>query len=399
MKTLFLSVVLVCFSFVLSAQSNLVVSAYNYLKSGKLDKALESIEPTITNPKTMADAKAWLYRGNVYLSIAATKNEKYKNLCSNPLDVAYDSYQKSISLDKELITPASPARAIDGLYIVGTNYYDMGAKMYNSQNWSEAIVYFEKTMKINSSIGMKDSLATFYASQCATQLKDYETVIKYLKELVNMDYRNPIIYPMLIERYKANGDTTKIKGTLKIARQRFPDNVDILISEVNYYLGTGDVVKAQELLQKAIEKRPDDPVLHFTIGTNYDKLANDPSLDKETKVEVLKRSEESYRKAIELKPDYFDAYYNLGVFLFNAGVEKFDAANATPPDQEEAYNLLKSECLAYWEKATPVFEKANELDPTDYSTLIALKNLYTRLGKADKLKTVNDKINALPNKK
>ncbi|MDZ7774162.1 MAG: hypothetical protein U5L09_00425 [Bacteroidales bacterium] len=52
------------------AQNHKVVSAYNYLRKGQLDKAMEAIEPATEHKKTENDAKTWYYRGNVYLSLA-----------------------------------------------------------------------------------------------------------------------------------------------------------------------------------------------------------------------------------------------------------------------------------------------------------------------------------------
>ena len=72
MKRLLLFLFVAFAAFCINAQNNLVISAYNYLKAGKLDKAINSIEPTITHPKTMNEAKTWLYRGNVYIAIAVT---------------------------------------------------------------------------------------------------------------------------------------------------------------------------------------------------------------------------------------------------------------------------------------------------------------------------------------
>ena len=52
------------------AQSSKVVSAYNAMKSGNLDKAVEFIEPATTHEKSSTDAKTWVYRGQIYQSIA-----------------------------------------------------------------------------------------------------------------------------------------------------------------------------------------------------------------------------------------------------------------------------------------------------------------------------------------
>ncbi len=379
-----------------SAQKPLVQSAYNYLNAGRLDKALESIEPTITNPTTMGEAKTWLYRGNIYLRIALTDEEKYKNLVVSPLDSAYKSYQKSIEIDKEFIAPAgNPPKAELGLYIIGEQYYNKGVEFFNKSKWSESKEYFERTRKINATFGVKDSLATFNATLCALKLDDKETATKYLKELVSMDYKRPEIYSMLSNLYKEQGDTTKMINTIKMGRKRFPGDLGLIISETNYHLAKGDLATAQDLLKVAVEKDPNNPVLHFTIGSNYDRLSRDTGMKVEETEAMLAEAEKAYMKAIELDPKYFDAYYNAGALFFNKGVEVFELANNIPPDQFEQYEAAKTRYISYWTKAIPYLEKASEIQPDDLGTLMALKELYARMNMPDKLKAVVDKIGTL----
>ena len=81
------------------AQKNVRQTASNYLKDGKLDKALESINQCVQDPSTAQDAKSWFIRGTIYLEIANTKDEKYKALDPNPLQQSLDSYKKASEFD------------------------------------------------------------------------------------------------------------------------------------------------------------------------------------------------------------------------------------------------------------------------------------------------------------
>ncbi|HCB63268.1 MAG: hypothetical protein A2W93_11145 [Bacteroidetes bacterium GWF2_43_63] len=396
MKKLALFVVALVLSGVVFSQNNQVVSAFNWLKENKLDKALAAIEPATKHPQTMSSAKTWLYRGNIYLNIALTDNESFKALCSNPLDSAYNSYQRSIVLDKDYVaTSANPNTAKLGLYYLGDQYFNVGANYYNKKEWAESRKYFERTKQIKNTFGDRDSLATFYATNCALQMGDKETAMKYLKELINMEYNKPDIYSMLGNLYKESGDTTKMLNTIAMGRKRFPSDLGLIITETNYYLGKGDLAKAQDLLKVAVEKDPNNPILHFTIGSNYDRLSLDTTVAEAEKESMLAEAEKSYLKAIELKPDYFDAYYNLGALFFNKGVELFELANKIPADQFDAYEKAKTKYMEYWNKSVPYLEKASELMPDDMPTLQALKSLYARLNMPEKMKIVTDKINTL----
>ena len=99
MKRILLLMVLLATITVGFAQKNVRQTASNYLKEGKLDKAMEAINQCIQDPTTATDAKAWFIRGNIYLEIANTADEKYKALDPNALQVALDSYKKASQYD------------------------------------------------------------------------------------------------------------------------------------------------------------------------------------------------------------------------------------------------------------------------------------------------------------
>jgi tetratricopeptide (TPR) repeat protein len=99
MKKVALFLVLVSYLTISFAQKNVRQTASNYLKDGKLDKSLEAINQCVQDPSTAQDAKAWFIRGNVYLEIANTKDEKFKNLDPDPLLKALESYRKSVEFD------------------------------------------------------------------------------------------------------------------------------------------------------------------------------------------------------------------------------------------------------------------------------------------------------------
>ena len=99
MKKSILLIILLITGSVIFAQTSKRTSAYNYLRNGKLDKAKEYIDPTLTHEKTMGDAKTWYYHGNIYLQIALSDVPEYRALDPNALDVAYASYVKATELD------------------------------------------------------------------------------------------------------------------------------------------------------------------------------------------------------------------------------------------------------------------------------------------------------------
>ena len=65
----------------------------------------------------------------------------------------------------------------------------------------------------------------------------------------------------------------------------------------------GNLKEAESLTRKAIELKPDFADAHYNLGIILKDLNK------------LQKAEISYQKAIELKPDFADAHYNLGIIL------------------------------------------------------------------------------------
>jgi tetratricopeptide (TPR) repeat protein len=361
------------------AQPAVLNSAYSYLRQGTLDKAKTNIDMACANDQTKGLAKCWFYRGNIYLSLYL--NPKYKALDTNALQVAYDAYQKAIEIDKEVmnenINPSSP---IIGLYVVGEQFYNQGVDLYNQKKYATAMAKFERTRQINASFGAKDTTATYNAALCAIQIKDDKKAKTFLEDLVKNQFRNSYVYSSLSNIYKNEGDTTKAFAVIVKGRKVLGDDLNLVIAECNLYLSQNKGAEAQKLLDIAVQKDPNNPMLHYAIGVNMAEFNK------------FEEAEKSYLKAIELKPDYFDAIYNLGALYVNTAASLMEQANKLPMEDTEGYNKLKTQADDLLNKAIPVLEKAEKLNPNDLNTLYSLKQLYTRTNNIEKLKEIDAKI-------
>lgn len=365
-----------------SAQNAAVVSAFNYLRNGQLDKARTNIDNATVNDQTRGLAKTWFYRGNIYLKIYL--DPKYKALDTNALTVAYDSYQKAIEIDKEIMNESlNPPSPVIGLYVVGEQYYNQGVELYNQKNYAVAIQKFEMTRKINGIFSLKDTIATYNAALCAIQMRDDKQAKVLLEDLVKNQYHEALVYSSLSTIYRNEGDTVKAMSVIQKGRKLMGDNLNLIIAECNIYLAQGKAEEAQNLLNVAVEKDPLNPMLHYAIGVNMAEFGE------------FEKAEASYNKAIELKPDYFDAIYNLGALYVNSAASVMEEANKLPMEDTEGYNKLKAKADDLLNKAIPVLEKAETLSPKDLNTLYSLKQLYTRTGKLDKLKIIDEKLNSM----
>lgn len=365
----------------LNAQNSKRTSAFNYFKNGKLDKAKEFIDPTITHPKTMNVAKTWYYRGNIYLQIARSDIPEYKALDPNALQVAYESYKKCAELDSrgEFKTDIE-----QNFRVIASNFFNQGVAEYNEKDYAKAAESFQNTFNTYKEIGDVDTLALSNVAMAYDIGEEYDKALGVYGELIEMGYKNPMIYQSISVIYlNQKRDTVTAEQYIMQGREVFPDDYQLLIAETNLFLAKGENEKAAGNLMKALETDSLNKTIWFALGTNYENTG------------VPEEAEKAYQKCIDIDPAYADAYYNLGAMFNNQAAEIIEVANELPLDAVKEYDAEKARADALLQKALPYLEKSDELNPDNLGTLQTLKQIYTILKDMDKLQEVNERIKAL----
>ena len=381
MKKLLIIMVAVLTVTVVNAQTNKRTSAFNYFKNGKLDKAKEYIDPTITNEKTMGVAKTWYYRGDIYLQIALSTNPEYRALDPNALNVAYESYKKVLELDSRGEYTQS---VYHNFKVIASNYFNSGVNKYNEGKYLEAADNFQRCYTVSKEVGVTDTTALTNVALAYEIAGQTDQALAKYNELTEIGYNNPSVYNSLATIYlNDKKDTAQAEAYIARGRKAFPDDYQLLIAETNLFLARGQNEEAIANLTKALETDPNNKTIWFALGTNYENVGN------------REGAAEAYAKAIEIDPKYADAYYNMGAMYNNQAAEILEKANELPLDAVKEYNAEKEKADALLEKALPYLEKSDELNPDNLGTLQTLKQIYTILKDMDKLKIVNDRIKGL----
>jgi Flp pilus assembly protein TadD len=418
------------------AQPAKVVSAYNYLryydqnkKSQDLIDAQKNIDEAIGHEKSMNEAKTWYYRGNVYFAISNSKAPEFADQKASASETALKSYMKALVLnfkDPELQkldlekNPTDVMKFFTALNDKSTKYVDqmwtadiigqkfpymantflnLGVESFTkTKDYQKAMENFEAAVGVSALTGKVDTMSMYYTAMAAEKAGNKDKAIQLYDALTQMKYQGegdgPRIYLALSQLHKEKGDKEKSLKVLQAGRKAYPDDKNLILEELNYYLAAGKLTEALDNLNLAVSKDPNNHTLHFALGTIYDNLAN-PEKDKKQPTEAeykdyISKSEQSYKKAIEIKPDYFDAIYNLGALYFNQGVKINDAAQTIADNAKYAAEVKKAD--EKFNLALPYLEKALEIQPNDKNTLLSLKQLYARTGQTDKYKQVNDKL-------
>lgn len=387
----------------LQAQNKNVVSAINYMTYYEKDKnvsdlmeARKYIDLAAENEETKLKAKTWANRGKVYFAILQSKDTMVKRSVPNALEEAAKSYGLAVKYDDKGSFPEAK-RGLSNCLIMITN---QGIDLYSNKDkpdYAGALAAFEKAVTLNKEYnGITDTLVIYNAALAADKAKMYPKAVEYYKQLIDLKYGSrdekvaASIYSMLANTYQAQKDMTNYLSTLQAGRKAFPNDKNLILLELNYYLESGKTAEAINNLNLAISKEPNNEALHYNLGVLYDNIANpkepNPAPAEKDYEAAFASAEASYKKALELKPDYFDALYNLGALYFNRGKKQNDYANTLSDQKKYDAESLKAE--AWFQKAIPVMEKAETVKTTDrqsmQTVLSTLSNCYRMMNNMEK---------------
>jgi tetratricopeptide (TPR) repeat protein len=366
------------------AQQSKVVSAYNYLNYYLKDKDIDNlksarlnIDEAAENPGSAVKPKTWYYRGNIYWAIQESKNPELTEATVNPLLIASESYKKVFELDaKYEYAEECYEKAMIG-------YRNLGIMAFNKNDFNAALGYFESTTELSAKKGVVDTSAIENSSIAAMRAGNSAKSIQYLKQLISFNSdKDGSRFIQLMKAQNLAGDSAAAKQTLMEGRTKFPNDQKLLTEELNSYLQSGKSAEAEKLLAIAIEKDPTNHLLHYASGTIFEDLGK------------REQAIAAYKKSIEIKPEFWEAYFNLGAIYNNEAKLLQDLANNEKDNKK--YEAGKKLAEAQFNLALPNLEKALDLAPKDSPDLLpllkTLKQIYSLMGMSDKYNEMKKRI-------
>jgi len=280
-------------------------------------------------------------------------------------------------------------------------YYAAGSAV-NSKEYDKALDYYVE-LKENNYTGVIDE---YYITNNETgeEEKVSETEFDLLKN--SKDYSNPRVgqtesrYPEIVKNialiYVQQGKNNVAIEAIQEARSIQPDDTSLILNEADLYIRISNNSddeserdlyrkKFKELMELAITKDPENGILYYNLGViSSEQGENDSAL-------------EYYKKAIEFKPDYVDAYLNLVAVILDGEQSIVDEMNnlGTSKKDNIRYDELKVERENLYKECIPFLEKLIEVSPTNIDALNTLKNIYGVLGENEKFKDISAKINEI----
>ena len=280
-------------------------------------------------------------------------------------------------------------------------YYAAGSAV-NSKEYDKALNYYVE-LKENNYTGVIDE---YYITNNETgeEEKVSETEFDLLKN--SKDYSNPRVgqtesrYPEIVKNialiYVQQGKNDVAIEAIQEARSIQPDDTSLILNEADLYIRISNNSddeserdlyrkKFKELMELAITKDPENGILYYNLGViSYEQDEDDSAL-------------EYYKKAIEFKPDYVDAYLNLVTVILDGEQSIVDEMNnlGTSKKDNIRYDELIVERENLYKECIPFLEKLIEVSPTNIDALNTLKNIYGVLGENEKFKDISAKINEI----
>ena len=359
------------------------------LRNQDYDRALQNLETALE--KDPANSEALELKGRVLSQKAFAIMDQAEHI--DLIHQMVDAFTAAKNID-----PLLDETVTNSMRFAYASEFTRGIQAFNRgrNDGSEFVVaarYFHTAGDI-----FPDSSGAFvneaYAYMNANQPEDAIAPFEMALETGDTE---PDTYRFLAGLYQTYDRVDDGIALLEDAASQFPENADVQTELLNAYQASGQIDKALESYKTAVEREPDNKLFRFNYGTLL------------TQIEDYPAAVAQLEKAIELDPDYSNAYYNLGAAYINMAVdvndqvrsldealsaERGDLSRDQISEREATINALVDErreifdsAIAPLETAKSLFESAGE-DAT--GVCMALYQSYVQTDELDKARSVEE---------
>ena len=367
------------------------------------NKAFNRFKPALTNEETSGRAETWALANRI-------KVEQYDKFMDNrrvgkKIDVkamghalidAYDYGIKALELDTIPILDKKGQPSIDkktkrpkvktkySKEIISRmlehhdNYRIVGSELYNVKDWDGAYkawdYYCRMAARIDNPRWLKpDSIVAevrYYQGIAAWQRADTIDAVRLFSIARHSGYNRKEAYDYALVCLSDLGNEEEV---VKLAWDAFlkfgtsdPQYIRILIND---YINREDYSGANDLIDEAIEVSPADDELFNLKGLVIENQQN------------IFEAFPYYQRCIELNDSNAAGQFNVGRYFYNKAMETRQNSNLYGKKLANLVNPMYREALPY-------LEKSYALNPDNVELVNALRDIYYKLGEADKLQAI-----------
>jgi tetratricopeptide (TPR) repeat protein len=226
----------------------------------------------------------------------------------------------------------------------------------------------------------------YAAGQASMLSKDFNTALEYFTELKNNGMENGDVYHHLAACYNGLGNAEQAMAMINAGLEKDPSDANLILEKVNAYLKDGKGAEAIADLEKLLELDPENAQLLFVLGTIYGDDTNEALYDTE-------KARQYYEQALKIKPDYYDATYNIGVLyttMANKYIEQANEITGFSKKEQEEYNGLIEQANELLRTGLPYLQRAYEAQPSD-DVKNVLRSIYVKLNMMEEVKALDGK--------
>ena len=387
MKKVMILLVIALTANVMMAQKKDRTDAFMYNKNGQYEKAMASIEKCVNHEQFLGmkpddQAQAWLYRAIIYQNVIQSGDEALLAKTPNALEVVYESLMNCMKNPEFL--EDNKMEIYQRVGSVMTTYYSKGADDYNSGKFSEAAPMFKKAYDIAKSLGSPEANDMLnLAATSALRAEDYNTALAYFTEVKNNGTETADLYRNLAACYNGLGNAEQAMAMINAGLEKDPSDANLILEKVNAYLKEGKGAEAVQDLTKLLELDPNNAQLLFVLGTIYGDESNEGLYDTD-------KARQYYEQALSIKPDYYDAIYNIGVLyttMANKYIEQANEITGFSKKEQDQYNSLIEQGNELLRTGLPYLKQAYDAQPSD-DVKNVLRSIYVKLNMMDEVKAL-----------
>ena len=375
---------------VMMAQKKDRTDAFMYNKNGQYEKAMASIDKCVNHEQFLGmkpndQSQAWLYRAAIYQNVIQSGDEALMAKAPNALEVVYESLMNCMKNPDFL--EDNKQEIYQRVGSVMTTYYTKGADDYNAGKFAEAAPMFKKAYDIAKSLGSADANEMLnLAATSALRAEDYNTALGYFTEVKNNGTETADLYRHLAACYNGLGNAKQAMAMINAGLEKDPSDANLILEKVNAYLKEGKGAEAVQDLTKLLELDPENAQLLFVLGTIYGDESNEGLYDTD-------KARQYYEQALSIKPDYYDATYNIGVLyttMANKYIEQANEITGFSKKEQDQYNSLIEQGNELLRTGLPYLKQAYDAQPSD-DVKNVLRSIYVKLNMMDEVKALENK--------
>ncbi len=348
---------------------------------GKLELAKSAINEAALNSQTLNNPRTWYVRLFIYKDLFKEAKGFKERIAEaeNNRKIAIESGRKCIDLDTKKEYNKECYQIINFLR---SSILSDGYTSFKAKDDKNAIRLLEEFMLITNSFTntQEDAQANFIAGVACYRSNELLKASNFLSKAVMLNYPDGALYVYLAKVLWLQNKQMEAVLTLEKGFERYPKMKEIVSNLYEFNKELKRYENNRQVLTKATVNNPADIDYWILLAITYEDLAELKSdLDKNN---VLDSAKIAYKKALELNPNDDVASSNLGILLYNQGV---NIINTVSIDTDiVGIGEIQGKALVMFKESLPYMLKAFELNPKRKETLKGLENIYHIIGEFDK---------------